>query len=98
MKICRFDDDRIGVVRAGLVHDVSAIIDRLAAVRYPFPPGDASASTNTTVCAGALLANAPSARKKRVDATIALLYCTGNADTVATIFDAFTSIVVSILV
>lgn len=41
MKICRFDDDRIGVVRAGLVHDVSAIIDRLAAVRYPFPPGDA---------------------------------------------------------
>ena len=41
MKFCRFDDDRIGVVRDGLVHDVSAITEKLPAIRYPFPPGDA---------------------------------------------------------
>ena len=40
MKICRFDDDRIGVVRGGLVHDVSAITEKLPTVRYPAPPGD----------------------------------------------------------
>ena len=41
MKFCRFDDDRIGVVRDGLAHDVSAITEKLPAIRYPFPPGDA---------------------------------------------------------
>ena len=41
MRIRRFDGDRIGVARGGRVHDVSAITDRLPAIRYPFPPGDA---------------------------------------------------------
>ena len=39
MRICWFDDWRLGVVRGGLVHDVT---DVLAGVqpRYPFPKGD----------------------------------------------------------
>jgi hypothetical protein len=41
MRIRRFDDDRIGVARDGIVHDVGAITDRLPVIRYPFPPGDA---------------------------------------------------------
>ncbi len=41
MRLCRFDEDRIGVVRGSMVHDVSAVIELLPAVRYPFPPGDA---------------------------------------------------------
>ena len=40
MKICRFNDNRIGVVRDDGVHDVSAILDKFAPVRYPFPLGD----------------------------------------------------------
>ena len=40
MRICRFNDDRIGIVRADGVHDVSAIIQKLPATRYPFPVGD----------------------------------------------------------
>ena len=41
MKICRFDNDRIGVVRGDLVHDVTAALDLMPALRYPLAPGDA---------------------------------------------------------
>jgi 2-keto-4-pentenoate hydratase/2-oxohepta-3-ene-1,7-dioic acid hydratase in catechol pathway len=40
MRICRYNDNRIGVVRGVNVHDVSAIVDELPAVRYPLPIGD----------------------------------------------------------
>ena len=40
MKLCRYDDNRIGVVRDGAVHDVTGVIDALPALRYPFPLGD----------------------------------------------------------
>ena len=40
MKLCRFNDNRIGLVRGANVHDVTAILDELPAVRYPLPPGD----------------------------------------------------------
>jgi 2-keto-4-pentenoate hydratase/2-oxohepta-3-ene-1,7-dioic acid hydratase in catechol pathway len=40
MRICRYNDNRIGVVRGANVHDVSAIVDELPAVRYPLPIGD----------------------------------------------------------
>lgn len=40
MKICRFDDDRIGVVRGGLIHDVTQVLDALPRCTYPFPLGD----------------------------------------------------------
>ena len=41
MKYCRFDDNRIGVVRDDGVHDVTGIVDELPTVRYPYPIGDA---------------------------------------------------------
>src|SRR5262245_34358723 len=41
MKICRFDDNRIGVVRGSAIHDVTAtVMEKLPAVRYPLPLGD----------------------------------------------------------
>src|SRR6266849_7369791 len=40
MKLCRFDDDRIGLVRGRSVHDVSGILDTLPPLRYPVPFGD----------------------------------------------------------
>lgn len=40
MKICLFDGGKLGVVRDGLVHDVSPALDDLPQRRYPFPLGD----------------------------------------------------------
>jgi 2,4-didehydro-3-deoxy-L-rhamnonate hydrolase len=40
MKLCRFDDNRIGLVRGGNVHDVTAVLDALPPLRWPFPFGD----------------------------------------------------------
>ena len=41
MKYCRYNDNRIGVVRGDEVFDVTAIAQSLPAHRYPFPIGDA---------------------------------------------------------
>jgi len=48
MRLCRFGDNRLGVVDpstspaadAGQVRDVTAALDELPAYRYPLPPGD----------------------------------------------------------
>lgn len=40
MRYCRYDDNRIGVVRDDGIHDVTAIIDELPSVQYPYPLGD----------------------------------------------------------
>lgn len=40
MRFCRFNDHRLGVVRNALVHDVSAVLEGLPALRWPTPPGD----------------------------------------------------------
>jgi 2,4-didehydro-3-deoxy-L-rhamnonate hydrolase len=40
MKICRYDDDRVGVVRGDQIYDASAALDRLPALRWPLPLGD----------------------------------------------------------
>jgi 2-keto-4-pentenoate hydratase/2-oxohepta-3-ene-1,7-dioic acid hydratase in catechol pathway len=40
MRFCRFNDNRLGVVRDDLVHDVTAVLDGLPALRWPTPPGD----------------------------------------------------------
>ena len=45
MKLCRYDDNRIGVVRDGAVHDVTGVLDALPARRYPFPLGDVMIAT-----------------------------------------------------
>jgi 2-keto-4-pentenoate hydratase/2-oxohepta-3-ene-1,7-dioic acid hydratase in catechol pathway len=41
MRFCRYNDDRIGVVRDGNVHDVTQVSEMLPQVRYPYPRGDA---------------------------------------------------------
>jgi 2-keto-4-pentenoate hydratase/2-oxohepta-3-ene-1,7-dioic acid hydratase in catechol pathway len=40
MRLCRFDDGRLGVVDGAMVRDVTAALDVLPQVRYPVPPGD----------------------------------------------------------
>jgi 2-keto-4-pentenoate hydratase/2-oxohepta-3-ene-1,7-dioic acid hydratase in catechol pathway len=40
MKICWYDQQQLGVVIDGRVHDVSAALDALPAPRYPAAPGD----------------------------------------------------------
>jgi 2,4-diketo-3-deoxy-L-fuconate hydrolase len=40
MKLCRYDDNKIGLVRGRCVHDVSGILDELPPLRYPVPFGD----------------------------------------------------------
>ena len=40
MKLCRFDDRRLGLVEGERVLDVSAALEALPALRWPVPPGD----------------------------------------------------------
>ncbi|HKX10973.1 MAG TPA: fumarylacetoacetate hydrolase family protein [Stellaceae bacterium] len=40
MRLCRFDDDRLGAVTGEEVRDVTRVIDRLPVRRWPFPKGD----------------------------------------------------------
>jgi 2-keto-4-pentenoate hydratase/2-oxohepta-3-ene-1,7-dioic acid hydratase in catechol pathway len=40
MKICRFDADRVGVVRDGMVYDVTEVTATLPPLRWPVPRGD----------------------------------------------------------
>ncbi len=40
MRICQFDDHRLGIVNDAAVRDVTAVLGALPAQRYPFPPGD----------------------------------------------------------
>ena len=40
MKICRFDDNRLGLVQGDFVLDVTAALDALPAYRYPLPRTD----------------------------------------------------------
>lgn len=40
MKLCRFDDDRLGVVRGDEVLDVTPALEAIPAQRWPIAPGD----------------------------------------------------------
>jgi 2-keto-4-pentenoate hydratase/2-oxohepta-3-ene-1,7-dioic acid hydratase in catechol pathway len=40
MRLCRFDDQRLGLVQGEAVHDVTEVLQRLPAVRYPLPAHD----------------------------------------------------------
>lgn len=40
MKLCRFNDNRLGVVLDNVIKDVSSALDVLPALRWPQPPGD----------------------------------------------------------
>ncbi|MFY9531166.1 MAG: fumarylacetoacetate hydrolase family protein [Candidatus Acidiferrales bacterium] len=41
MRLCQFDNNRLGLVDSGLVGDVTSVLDELPSQRYPFPLGDA---------------------------------------------------------
>ena len=40
MRLCRFDDDRLGLVTGEEVRDITPVVERLPARRWPFPKGD----------------------------------------------------------
>lgn len=40
MRICRFNDQRLGVVEGDIIRDVTEVLDELPAVRYPLPRFD----------------------------------------------------------
>ena len=40
MRLCRFGENRLGVIEGDQVRDVTAALDELPAYRYPLPPGD----------------------------------------------------------
>ncbi|MFC7518080.1 fumarylacetoacetate hydrolase family protein [Herbaspirillum sp. GCM10030257] len=40
MRICRFNEGRLGVVEQDKVYDVSAVLDALPALKWPVAPGD----------------------------------------------------------
>ena len=40
MKICRFDDNKLGLVENGRVFDVTSALDLLPDLRWPLPLGD----------------------------------------------------------
>ena len=50
MRLCRFDENRLGVVVGERVHDVSEALGRLPAARYPFPPHDALIAGLEALC------------------------------------------------
>jgi 2-keto-4-pentenoate hydratase/2-oxohepta-3-ene-1,7-dioic acid hydratase in catechol pathway len=41
MRLCRFDDDRLGLVEGDEIADISSVLDSLPAHRWPVPLGDA---------------------------------------------------------
>lgn len=61
MKLCRFDQNRLGIVEGDAVADVSGALDVIPAARYPLPHGDPLLLHFTAVRAAAaeLLPKAP---------------------------------------
>ncbi|MDF1486559.1 fumarylacetoacetate hydrolase family protein [Ramlibacter sp. H39-3-26] len=49
MKICRFNDNQLGLVEGDQLRDVTEALDVLPACRYPFPPHDLLISNLTQV-------------------------------------------------
>ncbi|MBY5825818.1 fumarylacetoacetate hydrolase family protein [Rhizobium leguminosarum] len=41
MRICRFNDNRVGLVEGNEIVDVTGVLDHLGAVNWPYPRGDA---------------------------------------------------------
>jgi 2-keto-4-pentenoate hydratase/2-oxohepta-3-ene-1,7-dioic acid hydratase in catechol pathway len=66
MKLCRFDDDRLGVVDGDAVHDVTAALEVLPPCRYPLPRYDLLAASLGDVMARAR-ALLPKAQRRPLD-------------------------------
>ncbi len=61
MRLCRFDQNRLGVVDGDRIRDVTAALDGLPPYRYPLPPGDMLIANLSDIAARAreLAAGAP---------------------------------------
>ena len=68
MKLCRFDNDRLGLVEHEVVRDITAALDVVPAYRYPLPSHDLLIANLPKVMARAkeVLADAPSIPLARV--------------------------------
>ncbi len=66
MKLCRFDDDRLGVIEGDQVLDITAALDAIPASTYPLPTHDPLIAHLDEVCARArrLMPDAP---RKNID-------------------------------
>ena len=65
MRICRFDDDCLGLVEGADVLDVGAALDALPPLRWPLPPGDPLIAGFATL-RPALEAAAATARRRQL--------------------------------
>ena len=68
MRLCRFDEGRLGVVDGAEVRDVTAALEVLPTLRYPFPPYDVLVANLPKVAARAriLMDGAPAVPVDRV--------------------------------
>jgi hypothetical protein len=53
MRLCRFDDDRLGLVEGDVVYDVTGAIEAVPPFRWPIPMGDALVAHLPEVCSAA---------------------------------------------
>ena len=70
MKIARFDDNRIGLVVGEEITDVTMVLDKLPAVRWPYPPGDLLIRHLDALLPAMLEASANAERLKLADVTL----------------------------
>src|SRR4051812_13404093 len=68
MRLCRFGENRLGVVDGDQVRDVTAALDELPSYRYPLPPGDMLVANleNVGTRARALAKDAPATPVERL--------------------------------
>jgi len=64
MKLCRYDNDRLGIVEGAEVLDVSAALDAIAPQRWPFRHGDALIASLPAVLERARRLSARAGRQK----------------------------------
>jgi 2-keto-4-pentenoate hydratase/2-oxohepta-3-ene-1,7-dioic acid hydratase in catechol pathway len=67
MRICLFDENRLGLVENESVRDVSSVLEKLPSRRYPFPQGDPFIAALPSL-RGAITATARSAPEKKLSA------------------------------
>ncbi|WP_247402492.1 MULTISPECIES: fumarylacetoacetate hydrolase family protein, partial [unclassified Bradyrhizobium] len=53
MRLCRFNDDRLGLVEGSTIYDVTSSTETLPSRRWPFPMGDALVAHLPEVCRAA---------------------------------------------
>jgi 2-keto-4-pentenoate hydratase/2-oxohepta-3-ene-1,7-dioic acid hydratase in catechol pathway len=70
MRLCRFNNDRLGLIEGADVMDVTAALDSLPAHRWPYPLGDALIANLQIVRPAILAVSAAGARHKLSDVSL----------------------------